>query len=130
MSWLKKLKSGLGKTTARVSASLGAVLGRKGIDAASVEEVEDALISADLGTAAAAKLAERMRKHKFDGEINSATLAAALSDGIAEILEPVAQPLSIDQANQPHVVLLVGVNGSGKTSKFRSLSTSTRSPTI
>ena len=115
MSWLKKLKSGLGKTTARVSASLGAVLGRKGIDAASVEEVEDALISADLGTAAAAKLAERMRKHKFDGEINSPTLAAALSDGIAEILEPVAQPLSIDQANQPHVVLLVGVNGSGKT---------------
>ena len=115
MSWLKKLKSGLGKTTARVSASLGAVLGRKGIDAASVEEVEDALISADLGTAAAAKLAERMRKHKFEGEINSATLAAALSDGIAEILEPVAQPLSIDQANQPHVVLLVGVNGSGKT---------------
>ena len=73
------------------------------------------MISADLGTAAAAKLAERMRKHKFDGEINSATLAAALSDGIAEILEPVAQPLSIDQANQPHVVLLVGVNGSGKT---------------
>ena len=115
MSWLKKLKSGLGKTTARVSASLGAVLGRKGIDAASVEEVEDALISADLGTAAAAKLAERMRKNKFDGEINSATLAAALSDGIAEILEPVAQPLSIDQANRPHVVLLVGVNGSGKT---------------
>ena len=115
MSWLKKLKSGLGKTTARVSASLGAVLGRKGIDAASVEEVEDALISADLGTAAAAKLAERMRKYKFDGEINSATLAAALSDGIAEILEPVAQPLSIDQANRPHVVLLVGVNGSGKT---------------
>ena len=115
MSWLKKLKSGLGKTTARVSASLGAVLGRKGIDAASVEEVEDALISADLGTAAAAKLAERMRKHKFEGEINSATLAVALSDGIAEILEPVAQPLSIDQANQPHVVLLVGVNGSGKT---------------
>ena len=115
MSWLKKLKSGLGKTTARVSASLGAVLGRKGIDAASVEEVEDALISADLGTAAAAKLAERMRKQKFDGEINSATLAAALSDGIAEILEPVAQPLSIDQANRPHVVLLVGVNGSGKT---------------
>ncbi|CAI8208169.1 MAG: Signal recognition particle receptor FtsY [SAR116 cluster bacterium] len=115
MSWLKKLKFGLGKTTARVSASLGAVLGRKGIDAASVEEVEDALISADLGTAAAAKLAERMRKHKFDGEINSAKLAAALSDGIAEILEPVAQPLSIDQANQPHVVLLVGVNGSGKT---------------
>jgi len=115
MSWLKKLKSGLGKTSARVTASLGAVLGRKGIDAASLEEVEDALISADLGTAAAAKLAERMRRHKFEGEVNASTLAAALSDGITDILAPVALPLVHDAAHRPHVVLLVGVNGSGKT---------------
>ena len=93
MSWLKKLKSGLGKTSARVTASLGAVLGRKGIDAASLEEVEDALISADLGTAAAAELAERIRKHKFEGEVSASALAAALSDGITDILAPVAQPL-------------------------------------
>ena len=115
MSWLKKLKSGLGKTSARVTASLGAVLGRKGIDAASLEEVEDALISADLGTAAAAKLAERMRRHKFEGEVNASTLAAALSDGITDILAQVALPLVPDAAHRPHVVLLVGVNGSGKT---------------
>ena len=115
MSWLKKLKSGLGKTSARVTASLGAVLGRKGIDAATLEEVEDALISADLGTAAAAKLAERMRRHKFEGEVNASTLAAALSDGITDILAPVALPLVPDAAHRPHVVLLVGVNGSGKT---------------
>ena len=115
MSWLKKLKSGLGKTSARVTASLGAVLGRKGIDAASLEEVEDALISADLGTAAAVKLAERMRRHKFEGEVNASTLAAALSDGITDILAPVALPLVPDAAHRPHVVLLVGVNGSGKT---------------
>ena len=115
MSWLKKLKSGLGKTSARVTASLGAVLGRKGIDAASLEEVEDALISADLGTAAAVKLAERMRRHKFEGEVNASTLAAALSDGITDILAPIALPLVPDAAHRPHVVLLVGVNGSGKT---------------
>ena len=115
MSWLKKLKSGLGKTSARVTASLGAVLGRKGIDAASLEEVEDALISADLGTAAAAELAERMRKHKFEGEVSASALAAALSDGITDILVPVAQPLLPDETHRPHVVLLVGVNGSGKT---------------
>ena len=115
MSWLKKLKSGLGKTSARVTASLGAVLGRKGIDAATLEEVEDALISADLGTAAAVKLAERMRRHKFEGEVNASTLAAALSDGITDILAPVALPLVPDAAHRPHVVLLVGVNGSGKT---------------
>ncbi|MEX0503354.1 signal recognition particle-docking protein FtsY [Alphaproteobacteria bacterium LSUCC0719] len=115
MSWLKKLTSGLSKTSARVTSSLSSLLGRSSIDAASIEEVEDALISADLGTAAAARLAERVRRHKFDGEVTAQALAGALADGITEILEPVAAPLHPDPANKPHVVLLVGVNGSGKT---------------
>jgi len=115
MSWLKKLTSGLSKTSARVTSSLSSLLGRSSIDAASIEEVEDALISADLGTAAAARLAERVRRHKFDGEVTAQALAAALADGITEILEPVAAPLVPQPGNRPHVVLLVGVNGSGKT---------------
>ena len=56
MSWLKKLTSGLGKTSARVTSSLASLLGRPSIDAASLEDLEDALITADLGTAAAARL--------------------------------------------------------------------------
>ena len=115
MSWLKKLTSGLSKTSAKVTASLSSLLGRPAIDAASIEEVEDALIAADLGTRVAARLAEGVRRHKFDGEVTAPTLAAALADGITEILDPVAMPLDIDPANRPHVVLLVGVNGSGKT---------------
>jgi len=115
MSWLKKLTSGLSKTSARVTSSLSSLLGRSSIDATSIEEVEDALISADLGTAAAARLAERVRRHKFDGEVTAQALAAALADGITEILEPVAAPLVPQPGNRPHVVLLVGVNGSGKT---------------
>ena len=115
MSWLKKLTSGLSKTSARVTSSLSSLLGRSSIDAASIEEVEDALISADLGTAAAARLAERVRRHKFDGDVTAEALAGALADGITEILEPVAAPLVPQPGNSPHVVLLVGVNGSGKT---------------
>jgi fused signal recognition particle receptor len=118
MSWLKKLKSGLGKTSSKVTASLSSLsslLGRSAIDAASLEDIEDALIGADLGTAASARLAEAVRKHKFDGEITPQKLALALADGITEILEPVAKPLEVDSANSPHVMLLVGVNGSGKT---------------
>jgi fused signal recognition particle receptor len=106
MSWLKKLTSGLSKTSAKVTASLSSLLGRPAIDAASIEEVEDALIAADLGTRVAARLAEGVRRHKFDGEVTAPALAAALADGITEILDPV---------KRPHVVLLVGVNGSGKT---------------
>ncbi|NCF48651.1 MAG: signal recognition particle-docking protein FtsY [Bacteroidetes bacterium] len=118
MSWLKKLKSGLGKTSSKVTASLSSLsslLGRSAIDAASLEDIEDALIGADLGTTASARLAEAVRKHKFDGEITPQKLALALADGITEILEPVAKPLEVDSANSPHVMLLVGVNGSGKT---------------
>jgi fused signal recognition particle receptor len=115
MSWLKKLTSGLSKTSARVTSSLASLLGRPSIDAASLEDLEDALITADLGTAAAARLAERVKTHKFEGEVTAQALAGALADGIADILEPVAVPLKPETSNSPHVVLLVGVNGSGKT---------------
>lgn len=115
MSWFKKLKSGLSNTSSKVTQSLSSLLGRSKLDAASLEEVEDALIAADLGTASAMKLAAAMNKHKFDGPVDQDSLAAALADGITEILEPVARPIAIDSANDPHVVLLVGVNGSGKT---------------
>ena len=114
MSWLKKLTSGLSKTSAKVTASLSSLLGRPAIDAASIEEVEDALIAADLGTRVAARLAEGVRRHKFDGEVTAPALAAALADGITEILDPVAMPLDIDPAKRPHVVLLVGLSGDGK----------------
>jgi fused signal recognition particle receptor len=90
-------------------------MGASKLDAASIEEVEDALIGADLGTKSAARLAEAMRKHKFDGPVTSDSLAAALADSIAEILRPVTTPLVLDSEHRPHVLLLVGVNGSGKT---------------
>ena len=121
MGWLQKLKQGLSKSSQKVSeslkslTSLSSLMGASKLDAASLEEVEDALIGADLGTKSAARLADAMRKHKFDGPVTSDSLAAALADAIAEILHPVATPLVPDPVHRPHVLLLVGVNGSGKT---------------
>ena len=121
MGWLQKLKQGLSKSSQKVSeslkslTSLSSLMGAKKLDAESLEEVEDALIGADLGTKSAARLADAMRKHKFDGPVTSDSLAAALADAIAEILHPVATPLVPDPVHRPHVLLLVGVNGSGKT---------------
>ena len=121
MGWLQKLKHGLSKSSQKVSeslkslTSLSSLMGATKLDAASLEEVEDALIGADLGTKSAARLADAMRKHKFDGPVTSDSLAAALADAIAEILHPVATPLVPDPVHRPHVLLLVGVNGSGKT---------------
>ena len=121
MGWLQKLKQGLSKSSQKVSeslkslTSLSSLMGATKLDAASLEEVEDALIGADLGTKSAARLADAMRKHKFDGPVTSDSLAVALADAIAEILHPVATPLVPDLVHRPHVLLLVGVNGSGKT---------------
>ena len=121
MGWFQKLRQGLSKSSQKVSDSLksltnlSSLMGASKLDAASLEEVEDALIGADLGTKSAARLADAMRKHKFDGPVTSDSLAAALADAIAEILHPVATPLVPDPMHRPHVLLLVGVNGSGKT---------------
>jgi len=121
MGWLQKLKQGLSKSSKKVSESLASIsslsslMGASKLDASSLEEVEDALIGADLGTASAARLAAAMRKHKFDGAVTAQGIAAALADAIADILQPVAKPLDPDTGNRPHVLLLVGVNGSGKT---------------
>ena len=127
MSWLQKLKNGLGKTSAKVTGQLSSLLGRSKIDAASLEEVEDALIAADLGTQSAMRLAASMRKYKFDGLVTSERLAAALSDGVTEILEPVAVPIVLRDDARPHVILLVGVNGSGKTTTAGKLAQQWRS---
>jgi len=121
MGWLQKLKQGLSKSSQKVTESLASLsnlsslIGASKLDASSLEEVEDALIGADLGTASASRLTAAMRKHKFEGAVTAQSLAAALADAIAEILKPVAKPLLPNPSHQPHVVLLVGVNGSGKT---------------
>ena len=84
MSWLQKLKHGLSKSRKKVSdslkslSSLSSLIGSSKLDASSLEEVEDALIGADLGTASAARLAEAMRKHKFDGPVTANSLAVPL----------------------------------------------------
>jgi fused signal recognition particle receptor len=84
-----------------------------------LEEVEDALIAADLGTASAIRLATALKAHKFDGPVDADSIALALADGLEAILKPVAKPLVIDAQNRPHVVLLVGVNGSGENDNCR-----------
>ena len=121
MNWYKKLKDGLRKSTKKVSESLASLpslsslIGKSKLDAASLEEVEDALIAADLGTASSIRLATALKTHKFTGPVDTESIALALAEELEAILEPVAKPLKLKYENRPQVVLLVGVNGSGKT---------------
>ncbi len=121
MSWFKRLKQGLSKTSSRLTQSITGALTRRRLDDEALEELEEALITADLGVSVAAKLTASLAKERFNKEVSDAEVRGALAEDIAEILSPVASPLAIDPAGKPHVVLVVGVNGSGKTTTIGKL---------
>jgi fused signal recognition particle receptor len=119
--WLSRLRNGLSKSTKRVTESITGLFTKKKLDQATLNELEDALIEADLGVTVAARLVEKLGKERFGKEVTDEEVRSAFADDIAEILEPVATPLAIDPAHKPHVVLVVGVNGSGKTTTIAKL---------
>ncbi len=119
--WLSRLRDGLAKSTKRVTESITGLFTKKKLDQETLNELEDALIQADLGVTVAARLVEKLGKERFGKEVTDEEVRAAFADDIAEILQPVAVPLAIDAARKPHVVLVVGVNGSGKTTTIAKL---------
>jgi fused signal recognition particle receptor len=113
--FFSRLKQGLSRSTQKITGSISATFTKRRLDDAALEELEDVLISADLGTAVAARIIAAFRRTRFGREVTDEEIKQTLSEEIAEILRPVAQPLTIDRALKPHVVLVVGVNGTGKT---------------
>ena len=121
--WLSKLRAGLSRTSSHLSGEIGSIFTARKIDAETLSELEDALIMADLGVATAAKLAADIGDRKFPGDADEHDVREALAENIAELLEPVARPLSDLTATQsgPRVILVAGVNGTGKTTTIGKL---------
>lgn len=120
--WLKKLKTGLGKSSERMTSGIGQVFTvRRRLDDGVLEELEEVLITADIGVSTAAKLAAGLAKTRFDQEIGDRDVRETFAAEIAKILQPVARPLEINPILKPHVVLVCGVNGSGKTTTIGKL---------
>ena len=115
MSFFSRLKAGLGKTATRFSDNITSVVKKKKLDQEVLDALFDALVMADCGVEAAEKLIANFKKKRFHAEITDTEIRGELAEGVAEILAPVAVPLAPDPAETPFVVLLVGVNGSGKT---------------
>ncbi|MBB2201365.1 signal recognition particle-docking protein FtsY [Gluconacetobacter tumulisoli] len=115
LGFLSRLKAGLSRSTQKLGGGIAAVFTRRKLDDAALEELEDLLISADLGPAVAARIIESFRSSRFGKEVTDDEIRDALSTEIARVLEPVAVPFVPDPARKPHVVLVVGVNGTGKT---------------
>ncbi len=119
--WFRKLKRGLSKTSGRLSKGISDVLTKRRLDDEVLEDLEDLLITADIGVETAGRLTQGLKRQRFDQEVTDDEVRQTLAEEAAAILEPAALPLEIDPANKPHVVLVMGVNGSGKTTTIGKL---------
>ncbi|MFW2350030.1 signal recognition particle-docking protein FtsY [Qipengyuania sp.] len=120
-SWTDRLFGGFRKTSEKLTSNLTEVVGTAKLDDATLDDVEDALILSDLGPRAAARIREKLRDKRFGLEITERELKEAVADEIAAILRPVARPLEITAFPRPQVLLVIGVNGSGKTTTIAKL---------
>ncbi|MEZ5849768.1 MAG: signal recognition particle-docking protein FtsY [Hyphomicrobiaceae bacterium] len=126
-SWFQRLKSGLTKTSSRLSDGITGLFTKKKLDATTLDELEDLLIQADLGVDTAMRITESISKGRYDKGIAPEDVKAVLAAEVERVLAPVAKPLVIEPTRHPHVVLVVGVNGSGKTTTIGKLAARLRS---
>lgn len=118
--FLERISSGLRKSTSRMSEQVSAVFTKRKLDDEAIEELQDILISADLGVGPALKVTQLLAKDKFDKQVTDMEVKIALADVISDILTPLEKPLVLTGA-KPEIMLFVGVNGSGKTTTLGKL---------
>ncbi len=119
--WFQRLKTGLKRSSNKLTEGIAAIVTKRKLDDDALEELEELLISADLGVATATHFTETLSCTKFNQEVTDSEIREALSKEIITILEPVSKPLEIDKSKSPHIILVVGVNGSGKTTTIGKL---------
>ncbi len=120
-SWRERLFGGLFRSSQAISKSIAELFTKKKLDALTLEELEDVLIRADLGVGAASRISEAVGKLRVEKGIEPEEVRQILAAEVERVLEPVARPLEIDESKRPFVVLVVGVNGSGKTTTIAKL---------
>jgi fused signal recognition particle receptor len=110
------------RTSTSLSESVTGLFTKRRLDNATLEELEDALVQADLGVPTAMRITEAIAAGRYNKEISPQEVKAILAGEVEKTLVPVARPLSIDRSRKPYVILMVGVNGSGKTTTIGKLS--------
>ena len=120
-SWSDRLFGGFRKTSERLSENLAGIVTKAKLDEGQLDAIEDALILSDLGPRAAARIRERLGGERFERGLDDAAIKQVVADEIAAILRPVAKPLEVVAFPRPQVILVIGVNGSGKTTTIAKL---------
>lgn len=119
--WMDRLKRGLGKTSSRLSDGITGLFTKRKLSQDTLTDLEDLLIEADLGLDTSERIIDALGKGRYEKGIAAEDVRSVLKTEVARVLEPVAKPLVVDSAHKPHVILVVGVNGTGKTTTIGKL---------
>lgn len=120
-SWLSRLTTGLTKTSSRLGQGMTNLFTQQKLDEDTLDDFEDILIQADLGVETASRIRDEISGGRYDKGISADDVRAILSAEVERVLAPTAKALEIDTTHKPHVILVVGVNGSGKTTTIGKL---------
>lgn len=115
VSFIQKMRNGLARTTNRLSMGIGDIFTKRKLDQDALDELEELLISSDIGVKTASEIVMKLATSRFNKEITPDEVKIFLANEISQILHPVVKPLQINPTRKPHVILVAGVNGNGKT---------------
>ncbi|WP_137129344.1 signal recognition particle-docking protein FtsY [Rhizobium sp. FY34] len=121
LTWFQRLKEGLSRTSSQLTGQITALFTKRKLDEATLEELEDLLIQADLGVETAMRIADTLSSERYGKDVSGEDVSRIMAGEITKVLKPVAKPLALDLNHKPHVILVVGVNGTGKTTTIGKL---------
>jgi len=121
LSWFQRLKAGLFRTSSQLTSQITALFTKRKLDDETLEELEDLLIQADLGVETALRVTDTLASERYGKDVTGEDVTKIMASEIVKVLKPVAKPLALDLSHKPHVILVVGVNGTGKTTTIGKL---------
>jgi fused signal recognition particle receptor len=121
LSWFERLRKGLSRSSQQLGDSIGGIFTRRKLDEGTLQDLEDVLIQADLGMETAIRITDSLSATRYGKDISTDEVRFIMASEIEKVLGPVAKPLELDLSHKPHVILVVGVNGTGKTTTIGKL---------
>ena len=121
LSWFQRLRAGLARTSSQLTDQIAALFTKRKLDDDTLQDLEDLLIQADLGVETAMRVTDTLASERYGKDVTGEDVSRIMASEIAKVLKPVAKPLQLDLSHKPHVILVVGVNGTGKTTTIGKL---------
>ncbi|MDG4876732.1 signal recognition particle-docking protein FtsY [Mesorhizobium sp. WSM4935] len=120
-SWFQRMRDGLARSSRELTGNIAGVFTKRKLDEDTLQDLEDVLIRADLGVETALRVTDSLASSRYGRDVSDSEVRAVMAAEVEKVLTPVAKPLELDLSHKPHVILVVGVNGTGKTTTIGKL---------